>query len=201
MNENASIPNHSIDAKSLVCTTAETLIMLSHAEKLLGQQLDLGGSERESLFGTIASKVGKGIDLRTLYNLADFVPMAFARVALSDTGVNLPNHFGRKDSQNRIREYRRLDEVPIYCEAFELAQSWWPIRPVDVRNVAKWSGTTKMVENALAKGSKSSDLEFAPTLLNGPDESCPLISESPLFPDKPWWLAQWMPKPWWKFWK
>jgi hypothetical protein len=174
------------------------MVQLGLAEKLLGERLDLAGAERESFVGTIRSKVGT--DLCALYDLADFVPMAFVRVALADTGVCLPDHFGRKDSRNCIREYRRLDEVPVFREALELARGWWPDRPDDVRSVARRSGAMALVENALARGSKASDLEFAPTLLNGPDEACPALAERPTFPDRPWWLAQWMPKPWWKFW-
>jgi hypothetical protein len=187
------------DSKSLVRTTAEAILKLALVEKM-GVSMRMEGVERETLVGAICTEAGSGLDELTRYALADFVPMAFVRVAVADTGVSLPDHFGRKDSHNRIREYRRLSEEPIYCAAMTLAEAWWPGRADDVRSIARWHGAMTLVESALARGSKASDLEFAPTLLNGPDEACPPLSERPTFPDRPWWLSQWMPKPWWKFW-
>ncbi|MCA9038170.1 MAG: hypothetical protein KDA91_23760 [Planctomycetaceae bacterium] len=189
-----------MDTKVLVRTAAETILMLRDAEQLMGGRLGVEGLERAMLVSAMRSKVGDGLGEPTLHALADFVPMAFVRIALSDSGVSLPDHFGRKDSRNRIREYRRLDEELIYREAVTLAQMWWQSRADDVRYVARWNGALALVENALARGAKGSDLEFAPTLLNGPDDVCPPLAKRPTFPERPWWLSQWMPKPWWKFW-
>lgn len=188
------------DEKSLVRTAAAAILKLNLVEQLMGERIGVDGVERVMLISAIRPSVGKGVDELTVYALADFVPMAFARVALADTGVSLPDHFGRKDSRNQIREYRRLDEVAIYREALALAKVWGPGRAADVRAVAGWHGALALVDAALARGSKAGDLEFAPTLLNGPVEACPPLADRPTFPDKPWWLAQWMPKPWWKFW-
>lgn len=188
------------DTKALVRTAAEAIVELERAGKLIGESIRVEGVERVMLVSAIRTRVGEGVDDVTHHALADFVPMAFVRVALADSGVSLPEHFGRKDAQGRIREYRRLDDVAIYRDARALAQEWQPERADDVRGVARWHGALALVESALARGSKAADLEFAPTLLDGPDEACPPLEERPTFPDRPWWLAQWMPKPWWKLW-
>lgn len=186
--------------KAMVREAAEAILLLRGAERLIGERLGVDGVERIMIVSVIRSKVRQAVDEVVLYALADFVPMAFVRVALADSGVVLPEHFGRKDSHGRIRDYRRLDAEPIYNESIALAQAWWPRRPDDVRYVARWNGSLALVESALGKGAKAKDLEFAPTLLDGPDEACPPLEERPTFSDRPWWLSKWIPKPWWKFW-
>lgn len=188
------------DPTTLVQKSAEAFSLLNQAGRLIGESIRVPGCERVILASAVRSKVGEQLDERQVYALVDFIPLACAQVALANSGVRLPDHFGRKDSRGVIRQYQRLDGEPIYREAFALAQEWWPTRPDDVQEIAEWSGIPGLIQSAVAQGSKLSDLELVPPLLDGPDESCPPHSERPEFPDNPWFLRHWRPKPWWKFW-
>lgn len=199
MTDDQHSPEHGA-TEMLVVATAEAILKFGHAEQLLGAGMRLPGSERVLLVAAIRAELGDDLDEPTLYALADFVPMGFTRVVLVGTGVSLPEHFGRQDSRNRIRKYGMLKDEPVYTCSLALAQSWFPSRADDVRYIAGWHEAFTMVETALARGSQAADLEFAPTLLNGPDSACPPWEERPTFPDRPWWLAHWKPKPWWRFW-
>jgi hypothetical protein len=189
-----------LETETLVKRSVDGILMLEQAGQLIGDSLRMDGLERAMLVGAIRAKAGGDLNECQLHALADFIPIAFARIAFSDTGIKFPDYFGRRDSSGRIRDYRRLDEEPVYNEALNIARAWWKSRPEDVKTIADWSGTSTTVKNAIAKGSKLEDLEVAPTLLNGPDEACSPISERPTFHDNPWWLKHWIPRPWWKFW-
>lgn len=183
-----------------VSKAAEAILLLEHAGNLIGSSLKMDGMERIMLVSAIRSKLGNELDECQIYAFADFIPMAFARIALQETRVTLPDHFGRKDSEGRVRAYLRLDSDAVYNESLNLAQQWSKTRPEDVKAISKWSGFMGLVEKAISKGSNLDKLEIAPTLLNGPDEACPPLSELPTLPDNAWWIKEWFPKPWWKFW-
>ncbi len=185
---------------TLVANSADAILLLEQAGRLLGGEIGVPGMERTMLVSAIRSRAPDELDECQLYELADFIPLAFANVVLTETGARFPEHFGRKDSHGTIRDFRRLDESPAFREALDLARQWWPTRPDDVRAVAGWSGLLKLVQTAVARGSNVADLELVPPLLDGPDESCPPLEQRPRFPDNPWWLKHWQPKPWWKFW-
>jgi hypothetical protein len=189
-----------MDSATLVGQAIDAILALEHAGRLVGSSIRVPGAERTMLVSAIRSQLGATLDDCQIYSLADFIPLAFARVAATDKQVQFPNYFGRKDSRGRIREYRRLDDEIMYREAVTIAQAWRRDRPNDVPLIAEWSGLPELIRTAIANGSKLQDLELIPPLLDGPDEACPPLSERPTFPDQPWWLKHWIPRPWWKFW-
>lgn len=185
---------------ALVSQTAEAILMLEQASRLVGSSIRVKGAERVMLVSAIRQRVQAELDECGQFALADFVPLGFAALTLTEMGVRVPEHFGRKDSRGRIREYRRLEEIDTYWEALALARAWWADRPDDVRAIAEWTGLPDLIRTAVAGGSKLPDLELIPVLLNGPDAACPPLEERPTFTERPWWLKHWEPKPWWKFW-
>lgn len=189
-----------MELTTLVQKSADAILEMEHANQLMGGGLWVAGAERVMLVSAIRSRVDVNLDDCQAYALADFLPLAFIRVAMSNSDVRFHTHFGRKDSRGRIRQYRSLSEEPVFRESSALAQQWSQVRPQDVVTIGKLSCEQAVVQQSLASGSNAADLELAPPLLNGPDEACPPVAESPKFSEQPWWLSHWKAKPWWKFW-
>jgi hypothetical protein len=168
-------------------------------------QFDLLAEGQERILLASASKVHRKsteeVD-RLAWEIADFLPIALARVGLIERGARLHDHYVRLDARGRLRTYRLLSDEPVYraCEA--LAAELFATRKALAERIAPISVERPTFDAALSQGSRVENLEAGPPVLNGPDALCDPLDQPPLFAEKPFWLLELeeQNKPWWKFW-
>ncbi|HEV7278790.1 MAG TPA: hypothetical protein VGN57_01150 [Pirellulaceae bacterium] len=139
---------------------------------------------------------------RLAWEIADFLPIALARVDLIQQGARLDDHYGRTDSHGRLRTYRLLSEEPVYRECQALAPELFATQKELAERLAQLSVERQMFDAALARGSRIENLHSGPPILNGPDELCDPLDKPPTFSEKPFWLVELEKRnrPWWKWW-
>lgn len=139
---------------------------------------------------------------RIAWEIADFLPIALARIGLTARGAKLDERYARIDSRGRLRNYRLLTDEPVYRECQALAPELFATRNSLAERIARISVERQMFEAALSGGSRIEDLEAGPPVLSGPDELCGPLNMAPIFEEKPFWLRaiEMRHRPWWKFW-
>lgn len=168
-------------------------------------QFDLLVEDQERVLLASAAKVHRKsteeVD-RIAWEIADFLPIALARIGLTERGAKLDDHYARIDSRGRLRTYRLLSDEPVYRECQALAPELFATRNALAERIAQISVERQTIEAALSQGSRIEDLEAGPPILNGPDELCDPLDQPPTFAEKPFWLLEIEKrnKPWWKWW-
>src|SRR6185437_11323748 len=64
-----------------------------------------------------------GVDRVTASRLVEFLPMAYCRLLLADTGVKFCDRFKRKQADGRVSEERALNSEPLWAEALSFAKA------------------------------------------------------------------------------
>jgi hypothetical protein len=168
-------------------------------------QFDLLVEGEERVLLASASKVHRKsteeVD-RLAWEIADFLPIALARVGLVERGARLDEHYARLDSRGRLRTYRLLSDEPVYQACQALATELFATRKALADRIAQISVERQTFDAALSQGSRIENLEAGPPVLNGPDELCDPLNQPPAFAEKPFWLLELEKRnrPWWKFW-
>jgi hypothetical protein len=168
-------------------------------------KFDLLVEDQERVLLASASKVHRKstepVD-RLAWEIADFLPIALARIELVQRGAKLDDHYARLDSRGRLRTYRLLSDEPVYRECQALAPELFATQKDVAERLAQMSVERQPFDAALARGSRIEDLDAGPPMLQGPDELCDPLDQPPLFAEKPFWLLELekQNKPWWKFW-
>lgn len=168
-------------------------------------QFDLLVEGEERILLASASKVHRKsteeVD-RLAWEIADFLPIALARVGLLERGARLHDHYARLDARGRLRTYRLLSDEPVYRECQTLAAELFAARKALADRIAQISVERETIASALSQGRLIEDLDFGPPMLLGPEALCDPLDQPPVFAEKPFWLLELekQNKPWWKFW-
>ena len=148
--------------------------------------------------------VKNGITLNVAERLIEFVPLAYARAFLEGSGARFENYYQRVNENGKLVESEKLIDVPIYAEAFKLAQQEinTDFDKEKFISIAWRSAEMRVLNEALSKGSKIEDLVFAPPTLIWADDlqtdyykiekKPPEIKNIQNFHDQ---------KSWWQIWK
>lgn len=121
--------------------------------------------------------------------LMEFVPLAFARVALATSGVSFQDTFCRSLGDGKFSHFCPLSSDPLYEPALAIAREelGGSISEDHLLAVLTRSSLYNTINNALQTGANLQDLQGAvmsPTIFLRP---APMPCEPPK-------------KPWWKFW-
>ena len=116
--------------------------------------------------------------------LVEFVPIAFARIALADSGIKFQNSFCRALGNRKFTHECPLSSEPLYEPALAIAREEQAkdISEADRLAVLSRDATFNMVNEAIAAGQDMRGAVTAPTIFL---RNAPMPCE---------------PKPWWRFW-
>jgi Uncharacterized protein conserved in bacteria (DUF2330) len=139
-----------------------------------------------------------GLAHEDIDQILEFVPLAFGRGFLGDSGVSFADEYVRTDVEGRERMRKKLADEPYFREAAMYA----PLVMMKMGQeafsaVALRSSEVRAINEALHAGSALSDLVASPPVLYwkepGPGETAPSYQRQ----QPP---ASGGEKPWWKFW-
>jgi len=108
--------------------------------------------------------------------LVEFLPMAYCRLILRDSGVRFPNTFQRRLTNGTISSERLLSSEPVWNDAIAFArdEAKRGISREDLLVVAGRCAEFQAVNQMLNDGSQLKDIAVTPTVLmwreTGPDK-------------------------------
>jgi len=116
--------------------------------------------------------VATGCDRATAARLIEFVPMAYCRLLLADSGVRFSSCFQRKLADGRLSSEQRLAANPLWAEAmsFAEAEKKTGITAKSLLVVAARSAEFDAANQLVNQGSKLVDLVLLPIVLQWPEE-------------------------------
>jgi hypothetical protein len=120
--------------------------------------------------------VADGLEAALAARLVEFLPMAYCRLLLKDSGVRFPNTFQRMQARGKNSSARLLSSEPVWNAviAFARDEAARGISRDDLLAVAGRSAEFQAVNQMLNQGSNLRDIVLTPTLLTwaeaGPDE-------------------------------
>ena len=111
--------------------------------------------------------VADGLKPAVAARLVEFLPMAYCRLLLKDSGVRFPNTFQRKQANGKISSERLLSSEPVWKAAIAFArdESERGISRGDLLAVAARSAEFQVVNQMLNQGSNLRDIALTPALL------------------------------------
>jgi hypothetical protein len=126
----------------------------------------------EALF---AQLLGKGVERRTAARLIEFLPMAYTRIAIGNSGVRFPETFDRRLQDGTTQQYSFSSE-PIWLAALAYARS--EAENGASRNellaIAARSAEFDAIQQLLTSGSKLQHILLTPALLWWPETGPPV---------------------------
>jgi hypothetical protein len=110
--------------------------------------------------------VKDGLDRELAARLVEFLPMAYCRVVLGNSGTQFSNTFRRRLENGELRE-KSLSSEPVWQASLEFARSEAKsgIAGKDLLLVASHSAEFDVVNQLLNKGSKLTNLVLAAPIL------------------------------------
>jgi hypothetical protein len=99
--------------------------------------------------------------------LVEFMPLAFGRLLLEGTGVQLSDVYSRLDREGCEKVQARLIDEPVYRQALAIAREVASQDQVAFMAVAGRSSELNAVSKALYAGSKPESLLVSPPVLFG----------------------------------
>jgi hypothetical protein len=141
---------------------------ITQAVEILRTQTD---SSDDRLITTL---VEAGFDQALATRLVEFIPLAYSRVWLADSGVQFEDYYLRASADGKTYTEHMLKDVPVYREAVAAAQSeiaagsgFDELLPI-IGRCAEF----KAINSALHGGSRLEDLELsAPVFLLAGEET------------------------------
>jgi hypothetical protein len=117
------------------------------------------------LFQTL---VRSGMERRSAACLVEFLPMAYCRVLLSDSGAQFPETYQRRQPDGSISAEILLSTEPLWEAALEFARAHAErgISKEDLLFLAGRSAEFDAANQMLKSGAKLGDIAFTPTILN-----------------------------------
>lgn len=111
--------------------------------------------------------VASGIEKPLAAKLVEFVPLAFFRAMMEESGVQFADYFLRLGPEGKPADERKLNQEPVYMEALKmaLAEAKAGRGGEDYLAVARRSAEFQAINNALHDGAKLEDLVCAPPVL------------------------------------
>lgn len=132
----------------------------------------------------IQNLISQGIDEKTAGDLVDFIPIAFTRVGLDHLNIDFQDYVQYVDKIGRVKEKRKLIDIPIYAEAVRFAKedAGLFVDNEEFLTIESYSAEFKVINDMLNKGSRIEDLVISPvTMLAGSN----VIEDSE--ENKSWW--------------
>ena len=116
--------------------------------------------------------VATGCERMMAARLVEFVPMAYCRVLLADSGVRFSNSFQRKLGDGSLSAQRLLEEEPLWAEvvSFAAAERHAGVTRKALLMVAARSGEFDAVNQLLNEGSKLENIAMTPILFQWSDD-------------------------------
>lgn len=99
--------------------------------------------------------------------LVEFLPMAYCRLLLKDSGVRFPDTFQRRQATGKISSERFLSSEPIWkaVTTFAASEAERGISRDDLLSVAGRSAEFQALNQLLNKGAKLRNIVLTPTVL------------------------------------
>jgi len=120
----------------------------------------------------ITTLLEAGFDQALATRLVEFIPLAYSRVWLADSGVQFEDYYLRVSADGKTYTEHNLEDEPVYREAVAAAQSeiaagsgFDELLPIVGR-----SSEFKAINSALHGGSRLEDLELSAPVLLWEDE-------------------------------
>jgi hypothetical protein len=134
-----------------------------------------------------------GIQAALAKGLLEFMPLAFGRAFVDGMGIEFGEYYIRFNPKTNKKVSKRLDEEPVYCEAFALATSMMDEQQAgdEFMSVVFRSSEFVAMNKALNDGSHPEDLVASPPVLLWDEESGKQSLDG----------EQGISKSKWKFWK
>jgi hypothetical protein len=116
--------------------------------------------------------VADGLKAALAARLVEFLPMAYCRLLLKDSGVRFPNTFQRRQARGKSSSERLLSSEPVWNAviAFARDEAARGISPDDLLAVAGRSAEFQAVNQLLNNGSQLRNIALTPTVLMWRDE-------------------------------
>jgi hypothetical protein len=116
--------------------------------------------------------VATGCDRFVAARLIEFVPMAYCRLVLSESGVRFSGFFQRKLADGRLSAEQSLTASPLWAEAvsFAEAEKKTGITGKALLVVAARSAEFDAANQLANQGSKLEDIVLMPTVFQWPEE-------------------------------
>jgi hypothetical protein len=141
--------------------------------------------EDEQIYRTL---VKEGVGRRLAARLVEFLPGAYCRAILEDTGARFSDTFQRIQKDGTISREIALSSEPVWAAALEFARR--EIRQGLSRDeklrLAGRSAEFQAANDLLRRGSRLEHLIFTPAIHPWPEDG-PDIQPISATPDKPWW--------------
>ena len=130
-------------------------------------------SDEEILRKVLAAGVERVVASR----LVEFLPLAYTRLILSESGVGFCDRFQRKLADGSLSAERRLDSEPLWAEIVSFARSekGSGVTGDALLAVAGRSSEFDGVNQLANRGSKLTEIALTPTVFLWPDEGLPHI--------------------------
>jgi hypothetical protein len=115
-----------------------------------------------------------GVDRSTASRLVEFLPMAYCRVVLADSGIKFSERFQRKLADGKLSAERELDSDPLWAAtlSFAWAEKRSGVGGKSLLAVAAHSAEFDAVNQLANQGTKLNAIVLAPTVFqwqeNGP---------------------------------
>lgn len=109
----------------------------------------------------------EGHDRRLAMRVVEFMPLAFVRVLLAGTGVDLSDRYIRVGQDGRADVERALADEPVYRAALDLARSG--LSREQMLAIAGGAAELNAISQALEAGSRLEDLTCGPPALMWPE--------------------------------
>ena len=135
-----------------------------------------------------------GIPSPLAAEIVEFLPVAFARAALSGMGVVFADHFVRQTAQGRVIGQKLLSDEPVHREGLAMANEVSVMDEVAFATVVGWSLEYRRIDEMMRSGSRAGDLVCSPPVMLANDENVRAFDDTSGG-------VQRRPKSWWQFWR
>jgi hypothetical protein len=114
----------------------------------------------------VSKLLAAGVDRSTASRLVEFLPMAYCRVVLADSGVKFCEHFQRRLADGKLSAERPLDSDPLWAAtlSFAWAEKQSGVSGESLLAVAAHSAEFDAVNQLANQGAKLDDIVLTPTV-------------------------------------
>ena len=113
-----------------------------------------------------------GVERVVASRLVEFLPLAYSRLILSESGVRFCDRFQRKLADGSLSSERPLDSEPLWAEvvSFARAEKSSGVNGDALLAIAGRSSEFDAVNQLANRGSKLKDIALTPAVLQWPEE-------------------------------
>lgn len=114
----------------------------------------------------LSKLLAAGTDRPTASRLVEFLPMAYCRVVLSESGINFSDRFQRRLADGRLSPQQRLDSEPLWSEtlSFAWSEKRSAVSGKSLLAIAAHGAEFDAVNQLANQGSKLNDITLVPSV-------------------------------------